>query len=78
MTDYRIYCVDGAGHITSADWIEAESDQDALDRARAMGLDSSCEIWDRQRLVGKVSKGNFAAAMNGLTAPARSRSHQQS
>ena len=34
MPDYRLYCLDGAGRISLADWIEADSDQQAMKSAR--------------------------------------------
>ena len=34
MPAYRLYRLDGAGKFMSADWIEAESDSDALQNVR--------------------------------------------
>lgn len=30
MASYRLYCLDGAGHIGLAEWLEAEDDAQAL------------------------------------------------
>ena len=34
MPDYRLYSFGRAGRITLADWIEADSDEDAIEKAR--------------------------------------------
>jgi len=56
MADYRLYCLDGAGHIGLADWIEAEDDQSAVVHARRLRPDAHiCEIWEKKRLVARVN-----------------------
>ena len=56
MGDYRIYFLDGVNRFMRAELIEAASDENALRKARAMMADSiKCEVWERQRLVGRVS-----------------------
>ena len=54
MADYRLYCLDGAGHIGSGEWIEAASDDEALAMVRAKKLAIRCELRDRNRLIGLV------------------------
>ena len=54
VPSYRLYCLDGAGKITTAEWLAADDDQDALKQARARKLGVQCEVWDRKRLVGAV------------------------
>lgn len=54
MPAYRVYCLDGAGKVWSAEWIEAESDSAALDAARQFADAAHCEVWLGERLVGKV------------------------
>ena len=52
MPDYRLYCLDGEGRISLADWIEAETDEEAIEKARTMQHGArKCEIWQRRRLV---------------------------
>jgi hypothetical protein len=52
MPDYRLYCLDGAGRITLADWIQAETDEEAIEKARKKQQGArKCEIWQRRRLV---------------------------
>ena len=54
MPAYRVYCLDGAGKVWAAEWIEAESDSAALDAARRFAGAVHCEVWLAERLVGKV------------------------
>jgi hypothetical protein len=51
---YRHYRLDGAGAIKSADWIDASDDSDAVRQVRELKLSAVSEIWDRNRLVGRV------------------------
>jgi hypothetical protein len=56
MADYRLYCLDGAGHIALADWIEAVSDEDAIGEARRLRPEAHrCELWQQGRLVAKLN-----------------------
>jgi hypothetical protein len=50
LPNYRLYRLDGAGKIMSAEWLEAAGDEDALRdvQDRASG---SFELWDKDRLV---------------------------
>ena len=61
MPSYRIYCLDGAGHIGLADWIEADTDEEALKAVRELRPEAHrCEIWQKSRLVAKLnSAGQF-------------------
>lgn len=54
MPDYRIYCLDIRDHIDFADWLEAESDEEAIAQARKRKLGARmCEIWREQWLIAK-------------------------
>jgi hypothetical protein len=56
MTSYRLYCLDGAGHISLADWIEAGDDQEALAHARELKDGARrCEVWQNNRFVATFS-----------------------
>ena len=61
MSDYRLYCLDRDGQITLAEWIEADSDEEAITRARELRPNVyKCEIWQKNRLVAKLnSAGRF-------------------
>jgi hypothetical protein len=52
--DYKLYCLDGDGKITRSDWIDAQSDDEAVEIARAMNKSVDCEIWRGNRLVARV------------------------
>jgi hypothetical protein len=51
LPTYRLYRLDGAGNISSAEWIEASADNDALDQASKLTDGASFELWERGRLV---------------------------
>ena len=51
---YRIYCLDAARKIVSADWLDATTDEDAVAEAEAAGFGSKCEIWNGDRLVAQL------------------------
>jgi hypothetical protein len=56
MADYRLYCLDGDGHIGLADWVEADTDEEAIVKARELRPDAhKCEIWLKSRLVAKLN-----------------------
>jgi hypothetical protein len=58
MADYRIYCLDGAGNIGLADWIQADTDEEAVLKARELKpVRRKCEIWHKSRLVGQLTPG---------------------
>lgn len=51
MPSYRLYRLDGTGKIATADWIEADDDEDARNQARERMDGSRYEMWQRNRLV---------------------------
>ena len=54
MPSYRLYRLDGAGKIVSAEWVEAADDDAAVKHARDSDLPVVCEMWDRNRLVARI------------------------
>ena len=56
MPAYRLYLLDGAGKITSADWIAADSDDEALDYTRDRVDGARYELWERARLVSRSER----------------------
>jgi len=54
LASYRLYRLDGAGKISSAEWIEATDDEDAAREGRLRAKDGTCEIWDRNRLIARI------------------------
>jgi hypothetical protein len=61
MANYRVYCLDGKGHIGLADWIEADTDEEAVQKARELRPEAHrCEIWLKTQLVAKLTdEGRF-------------------
>jgi hypothetical protein len=57
MPAYRMYCLDGAGKVWAAEWIEADDDAAALEIAREFKDAVRCEVWQGQRLLGRVQPG---------------------
>lgn len=54
MAHYRIYCLDGANKVASASWVEADDDDDAIDRVKELHDGYKCEVWEGQRLVARI------------------------
>ena len=54
MADYRLYCLDGVNKITSAEWIDAKTDGDAIMIARSLKKSVDCELWCRGRLIARI------------------------
>ncbi len=56
MTTYRAYRVDDRNHIRSAEWLEAPSDEAAVEQAEELceeGL-PTIEVWQAARLVDQI------------------------
>ena len=54
MNIYRLYFVDRTGKITSAEMLNAHTDDEAVDLARAINSDCSCELWRRNTFVTSI------------------------
>ncbi len=55
MSHYRLYRLDGAGRISTAEWLEAEDDKAAAARAAELcDGDGAVELWARNRLIARV------------------------
>lgn len=66
---YRLYCFDVARKAVSADFLHASSDEEAMAHAQANCAALKCEIWDGERLVGRLDDKRS-------TSPSGSPSHQ--
>jgi len=51
LPNYRLYRLDGAGKITSAEWIEASADDHARAEAASRCDSGSFELWEKSRLI---------------------------
>lgn len=54
MANYRLYCLDGRGKISAAEWLEAEDNAAAVVAARKLGKSVSCELWLRDRMIERI------------------------
>ena len=54
MGTYRLYCLDGVDRVASAEWIEADDDEAAIEAADDMRDGRSCELWQANRLVMRL------------------------
>jgi hypothetical protein len=54
MGQYRLYCLNDAGRFSKSHEIMAGSDKQALAKAKELKLPVECELWARDRLVGKL------------------------
>ena len=54
---YRLYRLDGAGKITTGEWIDAADDAEAVRYAQEAEGEGKFELWERNRFVAAVSKG---------------------
>jgi len=54
VSAYRLYHIDGSGHFSTAEWIEASDDAEAIEAAGSRAHSGGCEIWCGGRLVGRV------------------------
>jgi hypothetical protein len=51
LPNYRLYRLDGAGRISTADWVDAADDAEARSKAAAQCPSGGFELWQRKRLV---------------------------
>ena len=54
MATYVLYGLNEAGRISRSEPIEAESDEQALEQARALKRTTEGELWLQDRRIGRV------------------------
>jgi len=54
LADYRLYCLDGANKVASAEWVEADDDEAAIEVAKQMHEGQQCELWQGRRFVARL------------------------
>jgi CRISPR/Cas system type I-B associated protein Csh2 (Cas7 group RAMP superfamily) len=54
VANYRVYCLDGTDRVASAEWIEADDDDAAMAQVKERWSGFKCELWSRDRLVGRI------------------------
>ena len=57
MAVYKLFCFDGAGKLWVDDWIEVETDEEAVATARAVKNAAKCEVWHQNQLVATIQDG---------------------
>lgn len=60
MTQYKIYCIDGANKIAFADWVEADDDAVAIALVKERHDGYKCELWQGTRLVERIDLRRLA------------------
>jgi len=58
LGNFRLYRLDGAGKIASAEWLDADDEAQALDLARGLNATTTVEVWNRNKLIGRVEPGS--------------------
>lgn len=56
VTGYRLYSLDGANKVASAEWIEADDDNAAIEVAKTMMEGHDCELWSRSRMIARLPR----------------------
>jgi hypothetical protein len=56
MSDYRVYCYDGADKVWAADWIQAADDVAAVQSAQCISEAMKLEVWQGRRFVASFSR----------------------
>jgi len=56
VTGYRLYCLDGANKVASAEWIDADDDKAAIEVAKQMMDGQDLEVWQGARLVARLPR----------------------
>ena len=56
MTGYRLYCLDGANKVASAEWIDADDDKAAIEVAKRMMDGQDLEVGQGARLVTRLPR----------------------
>jgi len=54
VSGYRLYCLDGVKRVASAEWIEADDDEAAIEIAKEIQDGYECELWQGSRLVARL------------------------
>jgi hypothetical protein len=64
MSEYRAFVLDRTGHIINRHDLHADSDQDALDLALILATRFDVEVWDLDRMVGRVAASIDRSVVN--------------
>jgi hypothetical protein len=53
VASYRLYGLDGANRVASAEWIEADDDRSAIEAAKEKFDGHRWEVWQGPRLIAR-------------------------
>lgn len=56
VPQYRVYHLDGAGCVTTTEWLDAAGDEAAIDATGNQDI-VQCELWQGRRLVTRFATG---------------------
>ena len=66
MPAYRLYHLDGAGRVDSAEWLEAENDSYAIERALQVPLKAiTAELWQGNRRMACFGQDGITSGDDG-------------
>ena len=54
MAMYRLYCLNDDENVVESHWIEAVSEDEAIENVKKNHPNSRCEIWLGKRLVAEI------------------------
>ena len=54
MASYHLYWLDDRGTVRSEEWLDADSDEGAIAKARAMKKPVQCELWHDGRQLAII------------------------
>ena len=57
MPQYRLYHLDRAGQVRTAEWLDAGDDNAAIAAAGVDNASVQCELWQGRRLVTRLADG---------------------
>ena len=59
--NYRYYCLDSSGRLFGAEWLHAETDDEAIAQIQEKHPDGTCEVWEGKRRVANLSPRRLEA-----------------
>jgi hypothetical protein len=68
MLDYRLYFLDGDGHIRGVVELDCANDAEAIERAETYG-DGSMELWRRDRWIRRFSGDERSSGISPQALP---------
>ena len=72
VPQYRLYFLDGISHISNAEWLMANGDEDALRIARSRKRQASRELWSGDRFIARIpARGTQPDSLDPASTPAQ-------